>query len=413
MAVNLVKYNVLLRHNITEMHLVEVNDKRTARQFLEVARFLYKDDPSWVCPLDMDINKIFNPRQNAFFKEGNAIRWILKDDQGTLIGRIAAFYNRKKAFRYAQPTGGAGFFECINDQKAADMLFDAAKSWLVSQGMEAMDAPINFGENDNFWGLLVEGFTRPAYGMPYNFPYYQQLFESYGFKPYFNQITKHLDLKTPFPDRFWKIAEWVNKRGGFTFIHFTYKEADKFIQDLKEVYDQAWVHHEHFIPLDMDVVKRELESARPILEEDFIWFVYHEGKPVAFYIMFPDANMIFRHFNGKLTLWNKLRFLYYKKTKEITRIRQTMMGVVPKFQGQGIESAIFWYLREPVLIKRPHISEMELSWVGDFNPKMMAIQEAVNAKPGKLHITYRKLFKEVEEAQQAAKIPLGTKKDNL
>ena len=386
------------------MQLVEVTDKRTGRQFLDVARIIYKNDPVWVCPLDMDINKIFDPQKNAYFKEGNAIRWILKDDQGKLIGRIGTFYNKKKAFRYQQPTGGAGFFECINDQLAANLLFDAAKNWLEALGMEAMDAPVNFGENDNFWGLLTEGYTRPAYGMPYNHAYYQALFDNYGFKPYFTQITKHLDLKVPFPDRFWKIAEWVNKRGGFHFVHFNYKEADKFVYDLKEVYDQAWVNHEHFIPLDMEVVKKGLEGAKAILEEDFIWFVYHEDKPVAFYIMFPDVNMIFRHFKGNLNLWNKMRFLYYKKTKEITRIRQTMMGVIPKFQGAGLESAIFWHLREPVLVKRPHIKEMELSWVGDFNPKMMAIQEAVNAKPGKIHITYRKLFKGDAEEQQAAKV---------
>lgn len=392
------------------MHLVEVTDKRTARQFLDVARVLYKNDPVWVCPLDQDIDKIFNPVKNAFFKGGNAARWILKDEQDKLIGRIAAFYNERKANLYKQPTGGAGFFECINDQEAANMLLDAAQNWLKAQGMEAMDAPVNFGENDNFWGLLIEGYTHPAYGMPYNFPYYQSLFETYGFKPYFTQITKHLDMTVPFPQRFWKIAEWVIKRGGFTFKHFTYKDADKFLEDLKTIYDQAWVMHEHFIPLDLDHVKRELMSAKPILQEDFIWFVYKDDEPVAFYVMFPDINMILRHFNGKMHLWNKLRFLYYKKTNEITRIRQTMMGVIPKFQGQGLESAIFWQLREPILIKRPHITEMELSWVGDFNPKMMAIQEAVNAKPGKIHITYRRLFNDESELQRASKITSKRKK---
>lgn len=384
------------------MHLVEVTDKKTARQFLNVAKVLYKNDPVWVCPLDNDINNIFNPEENAFFRDGKAIRWILKNDHGEFIGRIAAFYNHKKAHLYKQPTGGAGFFECIDDQDAADLLFDTAKKWLEEQGMEAIDAPINFGENDNFWGLLIEGFTHPAFGMPYNFPYYKKLFENWGFKPYFTQITKHLDLSVPFPERFWKIAEWVNKRGGFTFRHFTYKESDKFLKDLKAVYDQAWVNHEHFIPLDIEVVKKGLDGAKAILEEDFIWFVYHDEEPVAFYVMFPDVNMILRHFKGNMNLLNKIRFMYYKKTNEITRIRQTMMGVIPKYQGAGLESAIFWHLREPVLVKRPHIKEMELSWVGDFNPKMMAIQEAVNAKPGKIHITYRKLFKDEDEVQQAS-----------
>jgi len=385
---------------------IEVKDKQTTRDFLEVPKLLYKEDPNWTCPLDLEIENTFNPRKNTCFQHGDARRWLIKDDQGKLLGRIAAFYDKNKAFHNPQPTGGIGFFECIDDRSIANQLFDVAKDWLTSQGMQAMDGPINFGENFVNWGLLVEGFMPQGYGMPYNFPYYRKLFESWGFKPYFTQITKHLDLTVPLPDRIMKIAEWVIKRGGFTFRHFTYAESDKYIQDVKAVYDQAWVNHEHFIPLDMEVVKHGLESAKPILEEDFIWFVYHDNQPVAFYIMFPDVNMILRHFKGKLHLWNKIRFLYYKKTKEITRIRQTMMGVIPKFQGSGIESTIFWHLREPVMVKRPHITEMELSWVGDFNPKMLAIQDAVNSKPGKIHITYRKLFNEDGGEQQAAQIPL-------
>ena len=52
---------------------------------------------------------------------------MLKDDLGKLIGRIAAFYDKNKAFHNPQPTGGIGFFECINDQQAANLLFDTAQ----------------------------------------------------------------------------------------------------------------------------------------------------------------------------------------------------------------------------------------------------------------------------------------------
>ena len=36
-----------------------------------------------------------------------------------------------------------------------------------------MDGPINFGENDNNWGLLVDGFMQQGFGMPYNKRYYR------------------------------------------------------------------------------------------------------------------------------------------------------------------------------------------------------------------------------------------------
>ena len=390
------------------MKLIEVNDKKTAKRFLEVPRILYKNDPNWICPLDNDTEAIFDPDRNPYFQHGKAIRWILENDKGQLIGRVGAFINFKKASIFKQPTGGMGFFECIDDQKAAFTLFDACQKWNQANGMEAMDGPINFGENDNFWGLLVEGFMPQSYGMNYHPPYYKKLFESYGFHSYFEQVTNHLDMEKPFPERFWKIADWVAKKPGFTYEHFTFSDSEKYIRDLKKVYDEAWVYHEHFTPLDLEDLRAAIKKAKPIIDEEVIWFVYHEGEPVAFLVMFPDVNQIFRHLNGKLHLLNKLRFLYYKKRKEIRRTRITVMGVVPRFQRYGLESGIFAQLRE-VFNRRPQYAEVELSWVGDFNPKMRALHEAVGGKFAKRHITYRKLFDQDAEKQNASSIPVNSR----
>ncbi|MDP4588198.1 MAG: hypothetical protein NWS86_08455, partial [Flavobacteriales bacterium] len=82
-----------------------------------------------------------------------------------------------------QPTGGMGFFDCIDNQEAANLLFETCKKWLNEQGAEAMDGPINFGEKDRFWGLLVENFTDlSSYALNYNPDYYVRLFENYGFQ---------------------------------------------------------------------------------------------------------------------------------------------------------------------------------------------------------------------------------------
>lgn len=391
------------------MKLIEVTEAKTARMFLDVPRILYKDDKNWVCPLDADMENIFNREKNESFRNGDAARWVLVDDQDRLIGRIAAFYRTDKAEKYKQPTGGIGFFECINDKESAFMLFEKAREWLSGRGMEAMDGPVNFGENDMYWGLLIEGFTHPAYGVNYNFPYYIDLFRAYGFNPFFEQVTKHLDLTVPFPERFWKIAEWVMRKPGFSFKHIKLDEADKFVNDLVKVYNTAWVNHEHFSPISEKMVRKGLEAARPVLIEEFIWYAYYEDEPIAFLVMIPDVNQILKYMDGKLGLWNKIRFIYYKWTKKITRTRITILGVVPKFQGAGVESALFWHLQEPVLHKRPHIKEIEISWVGDFNPKMQALLEAMNAKPGKKHLTMRKLFKDSGEVQRAATIPGAAK----
>ncbi|MDZ7742035.1 MAG: GNAT family N-acetyltransferase [Bacteroidota bacterium] len=390
------------------MKIIEVRGKEDARKFLDVVENVYENDENYIRPLDIEVENIFNPEANVFFTHGDATRWYLEDENGQLAGRAAAFINEKKAYNYKQATGGMGFFECVRNKDAAFLLFDQCKKWLESKGMKAMDGPINFGENDNFWGLLTEGFTPPSYGMNYNPPYYKEFFEEYGFKPYFEQVTNRLDLTVPFPERFWKIADWVLRKPGYEFKHFEYSKADKFISDLKQVYDEAWVFHENFTPINKDDLFKQLEKAKPILVEEFIWFAYFEGKPIAFLVMLPDANMIFKHFNGKLNLWNKIRFLIYKKLKKITRTRITVMGVTPDFQRKGIESAIFKQM-EPVMKKRPEYTEIELSWVGDFNPKMRSLHDAVGGDFAKQHITYRKLFGNEESQSRYSTIPTDTR----
>ena len=196
------------------MNVTEVTDKTTRKEFLDVPRILYANDPLLICPLENDIESVFDPARNNFHSFGVCTRWVMKDKNGKLIGRIAAFVNKKKAFKFEQPTGGCGFFECIDNQDAADLLFDTAKNWLKEQGMLAMDGPINFGENDMWWGLLVEGFTVPYYGMNYNPFYYKRLFETYGFEAQYEQISNKLFPRKPFPERFTKIAKWVAGKPG-------------------------------------------------------------------------------------------------------------------------------------------------------------------------------------------------------
>ena len=374
------------------MQIEEVINKKQARDFLRTPKVLYRNDSTWVCPLDREINAVFDPGKNTFFKHGEATRFVLRNEKGQLKGRIAAFIDQKSAWTNAQPTGGIGFFECIDDQGAANLLFDTAREWLASRKMEAMDGPVNFGETDKYWGLLVEGFSHPAYEIAYNFPYYQALFENYGFQTYYNQEGFHLDITRPLPDRFAKIAGWLMRKDDYTFEHFRWKEIDRHVHDFAEVYNQAWASFkQNFEPMQPEYIILTLKKARMIIEEEFIWIAYHRGRPIAIYLMYPDLNQILRHLDGRMHLWNMLKFLYLKQTKTMTRARGVLMGVVPEFQGRGVEAAIVMKLQE-MFRRKPHYREIEFSWVGDFNPKMKNIFLSVGSVPAKKYKTFRYLF---------------------
>jgi hypothetical protein len=372
------------------MTITEVKDKATKKAFLDTARIIYKNDDVWVCPLDNDIEAVFDPAKNNFHSDGKCTRWILTGDNGMLIGRIAAFINNKKAYNYEQPTGGVGFFECVEDEKAAFLLFDTAKKWLTENGMRAMDGPINFGENDNFWGLLVEGFISPSYGMNYNPPYYQPFFENYVFNTLYAQITNHLDIVKPFPERFYKIAKWVTQKPGYEFKHLTAGKIEKFATDFEEIYNDAWKDFENFVPITQATIAESFNKMKPLMDENLIWFAYVNNEPVSFLIVLPDANPMIKPLKGKLDLIGKLKFVY-KKWRGVNRMRAIVMGTKQKFQNHGIESALFITLGEYVLPLNQY-TELELSWVGDFNDKMIAMHNAMGAVFGKKHLTMRYIF---------------------
>lgn len=384
------------------MQIIEVTDKRTQKEFLQLPVRLYKNEQNWIRPLDKDIEKVFDPTKNKYFEHGECTRWILVNDQKETIGRVAAFIDRKTAYTFDQPTGGMGFFECINDQKAAFLLFDTCKEWLEARNMEAMDGPINFGDRMNWWGLLVDGFYEPNYGMFYHFPYYQQLFEAYGFNVYFKQFTYYRKLRENFLDeRLVRAAERTFQNPDFHFEHCRKDNLEKYGEDFRTIYNKAWAKHDGVEEMTPAQIKATMSDLKPVLEEDLLWFAYYKGEPVAFFLMLPELNQIFKHVNGKLDLIGKLKFVYHRWKGTCKKMFGVVFGVVPEFQSKGAAVAIIIKFYEICWAEDFRYDELEMNWIGDFNPKMMKVAESVGGSIRKTHVTYRKLFDETKPFKRA------------
>ena len=376
------------------MKLIEVRDEQTAKDFLMLPVHLYRNEKHWIRPLNKDINSVFDKDKNKYLRNGELIRWILNDDAGKVIGRIAAFINKKTVNKdNDQPTGGMGFFECINDKKAAFALFDACKSWLEEKDIEAMDGPINFGDRDRWWGLLVKGFDiDPNYNCNYHFPYYQQLFEEYGFQTYFEQITFVRKVMDPLNPRLKEKAERLFQNPKYTFRHMRLKEIDKYTEYFQEIYNAAWASHPGVPQLSLKIAKHLMKQMKPIIDEKIMWFGFYEDKPIAFFIMLPEVNQIFKYVNGKMDLIGKLKFAWHQWRKTNKKMFGMVFGIVPDHQGKGVEGAIIETVRLRVQGDYQRYSEFEMNWIGDFNVRMVHVAEQVGGDRGKIHKTYRYLF---------------------
>ena len=387
-----------------------VKTRRQAREFLSMARKLYKGNRNWVQPLDDDIEKVFDPARNRMFEGGEAIRWLLRNGQGDVVGRIAAFYNADQAAAEEQPTGGCGFFECINSQEAANMLFDAARDWLRSKGMEAMDGPINFGPRDEWWGCLVQGFElQPLYTNPYNLPYYKELFEGYGFQNYFNQYTYQRNMRVgEFNPTVYARVKRLEETPGYRFDHIDKRNLEQVADDFRLIYNKAWANFPGVRPMTREQAQSMMKAMKPIIDEKLIYFAYFNDEPVGFFIMVPDLNRGIGRFHAKLNLVNKLRLMAMLKfTHKADRVFAIIFGVTPEFHGRGIESGIMHEFERAVARGDIHYKTLELAWMGDFNPVMIRmVENYVCAHRNKTHVTYRYLFDRTREFHRCPRLGL-------
>ena len=391
--------------------LHEVTSPALVREFLELPERIYKDNPHWVRPLDNDIEAVFDRSKNELFNDGDAIRWVARDENGVTAGRIAAFCNRGLAESNDQPTGGCGFFESVNDQSLANMLFDAAREWLAARGMEAMDGPINFGPRDSWWGLLVEGFEQqPLYGNQYNPPYYKELFEEYGFMNYFNQFTYRRELNVGhLNSSVYERVRRLDETPGYRFCHIDKRRLEQAAEDFRTIYNKAWALFTGVKTMDRAEALRLMNTLRPIIDEKLIYFAYFNDEPIGFFIMVPDLNRIIGRFHGRLTLWNKLRLMWQLKVaRKVDRVFGLIFGVAPEYHGKGIESGMMRAF-EKMVAEGISYKSLELAWIGDFNPVMIRmVENYVCAAKNKVHVTYRYLFDRTREFRRCPR--MGVKK---
>ena len=389
--------------------LLVVVDARLARLFQDLPVRLHRGQPAYIGPLAEEVEAVFDPAKNPNFANGEAVRWVLTDATGTVIGRVAAFLNRDMpAVADADlPTGGLGFFECIDDQTAANTLFEAGRTWLAARGMQAMDGPINFGERDRFWGLLVDGFgLEPNYGMFWHPPYYQRLFEAYGFQLYFKQYTCAREVDMPLHPSFAKRADaFAAEQPAYRFTHSLKSEPEKMAQDFNHVYNLAWANHSGVPPMSLNKARQLVKQMRPVLDERLLWFAYHNDEPVAFFLSLPELNQIFKRIGPRLDLLGKIRFLWEQwryQHRQPKKMFGVIYGVVPAHQGKNVDAVMMVHAQKAFEVAG--YTDIEMNWIGDFNPKMIKLCEEFGAKVAKTHITYRKLFDESKPFYRAKMI---------
>lgn len=373
------------------MKIITVQTKKDWKLFHQVPFRVYKNYPNWICPLRSDVQNIFDPSVNKYLKEGEAQAFVLVDDKNQAVGRIATFIDHKRNKEQGTAAGGIGYFECIKNENMARALFEHAENHLTSKGINTIDGPINLGERDKFWGLLVKGYEEPAYFQEnYHPEYYKTLFEENGYRPYEQVLTLTTTMDTVPIERFVKISERAMERYPFRMEDLNFKKVEKYAEDSAEVYNEAFKHSPYFQPLQGSQVMLMFESIKALLDPKMVVFAYYEDIPVGFCAFLPDLNPYLKGLKGKLNWWRLPIFLLRLKTARVKDVKGVALGIHPEYQGKGVFPIISVHMHNDH--NKKHYNKVILATIRGHNTKMIKTCMQLGTIVDRVHVTYRKIL---------------------
>ncbi len=317
------------------MEVEEVRDRKGLIGFITMAKRLYRDDPNWVSPLVVDQLRFFDKERNPFFKHADTVFFVVKDNVGRIVGRIATTVDHRHNEIHNEKAGFFGFFETIRDPKVYTALFEAASSWLKEQGMETIKGPFSLSINHEC-GLLIDGFDDPpVIMMPYNPPWYAEVMEKLGFEKAKDLFAFWMDAYRELPETLYRVADRIERRSGVEVRSMRMGEFEKEIERFAEIYNSAWEENWGFVPLDEDEIEFMAKRLRPIIKPDLVIFIEKNGTPVATSISLPDYNQVLRRLKGSLFPFGICKLMLY--SRHISRARMVAMGVKKEWRHKGLE----------------------------------------------------------------------------
>lgn len=340
------------------------------KRFIDLPYRLHARDPLWVPPLRRDVATLLSRTKNPFFEHADA-EYFLAERDGAIVGRIAAIHNRLHNETHGDRVGFFGFFECTDDQAAAEALFAAAADWLRPRGLNTMRGPASFSVNDEC-GLLVDGFdTPPTLMMPHNPRYYPALLDRAAFvKAKDLWCFEGTDPAGDAGERLVRATELVKRRFGITVRPLDMRDFDAEVARIKRLYNIGWEKNWGFVPMTDREIDHLAEQFKPVVVPDLVLFAEKDGEVIGFEIAMPDLNTAFCSNRSGAFVPGLIRVLWMLKTRRIHRLRVLLLGTLPEYRGKGVDALLYATLWRTGNARGIHWGEA--GWILEDNPAMIA-----------------------------------------
>ncbi len=367
------------------MNIKPVVSKRDKRRFVLHPYSFYREDPVWVPPLRTELKAQFQPSTNPLLEHCDHQLFLLEEG-GQILGRVAAFIDHLAVDFWGEKIGLFGYYECIDDPAASRLLLQAAADWLRERGMVSMRGPWTFVSQE--WGLVVEGFAPPPCIMaPYNPPYYDRQLTEFGLGKVKDLICYSISGREDYriPARILTLTDRVARRYGVTVRPVNMSRYEEEVETFLELSNASIIDNWGYSPVTDGEAEALARDLKQVIQPKGVLFAEdRDGRPIGFAIALPDINLLLKGLNGRLLPWGWLKLLW--GIPRLTSYRMFALGVIPEYQGLGIDSLIYRALYDSLFT--PDLW-MEINYVLEDNYPMNNAIRKLLAKPLRRYRIYQ------------------------
>ena len=364
--------------------VVPVLGRRDLAGFVALPYTLHARDPHWTPPLRRDVRALLDPARNPFWEHGSRALFLARAG-GRVVGRVAAIDDRLHIETHGDGAGFFGFFESVDDPATAAALLDAAAAWLRARQRRAMRGPVSPSLNDEA-GLLVEGFDTPSViMMPHNPPYYRALLEAASLVKA-KDLVAFQNTHTRLPERLVAATEIVGRRYGVSCRRIDMKRFADEVALVKRLFNSAWERNWGHVPLTDREIDHLAAQLKPIVVPELVVFAERGGEAIGFAAAVPDFNVALRANRSGRLFPGILRVLW--ASRRITRIRVLLLGVLPAWQGKGVDALLYRRIWEDG--RKKGYDWAEGGWVLEDNHAMVNGLERMGFAPYKTYRVYER-----------------------
>ena len=367
------------------MQVRPTQSPKDVKAFIELPYRFYRDDPMWVPPLRSEQAGLVDPQRNPLLQHCDWQLFLL-EDQGQVVGRVAAYIDWLAVEAWGELVGFFGHYECPPDETAARMLLSAAHDWLKERGMRFMRGPWSFVSQE--WGLVLEGFSPPPVIMaPYNPAYYNTHMLAFGLEKVKDLLCYEIDAALGYavPSRILELTDVVARRYKVRVRQLDMRHYEQEVRHIVELSNLSLENNWGFSPVTEAEVRAMARDLKPVIQPKGVLFAEDaQGRVIGFAIALPDVNALLGGLNGRLFPFGWLKLLW--GLPRLRRYRMFALGVVPEYHGKAVDSLLYRALYESLYT--PDIW-MEINYVLEDNVPMNNAIRKLGARPSRRYRIYQ------------------------